>query len=56
MSRLAQLEREATAAAVERQKDEEANRFSRHEVKNGVLAALSQLDSISSEMRRKVAR
>ncbi|EOD13027.1 hypothetical protein EMIHUDRAFT_247181, partial [Emiliania huxleyi CCMP1516] len=50
---LAQLEREATAAAVERQKDEEANRFSRHEVKNGVLAALSQLDSISAEMRRK---
>eukprot|EP00967_Tisochrysis_lutea_P151144 scaffold293505_cov31-Tisochrysis_lutea.AAC.1 len=31
------------SSSIERLKDEEANRFSRHEVKNGVLAAISQV-------------
>jgi hypothetical protein len=29
--------------SIERRKDEEANRFTRHEVKNGVLSAISQV-------------
>jgi len=50
--RLAEAEKEVLAAAIERQKDEEANRFTRHEVKNGVLAAMSQCDSLSSHFQK----
>lgn len=41
-----EAEKAVLRAAIERQKDEEANRFTRHEVKNGVLAALSLCESL----------
>lgn len=39
-------EKRLIAETVSRQKDEEANRFTRHEVKNGMLAAMSSLTSM----------
>jgi len=48
-NRLFEMEREILSASIERYKDEEANRFTRHEVKNGVLAAISQLDALQME-------
>jgi hypothetical protein len=33
-----------------RKKDEEANRFTRHEVKNGILAAMGLLDHLRESM------
>jgi len=50
--RVFEIEREVLSASIERIKDEEANRFSRHEVKNGVLAAISQVDAFKCEIRR----
>jgi len=50
------VEKHALSAAVARQKDEETNRFTRHEVKNGVLAALSQCDALHAHHRAAVAQ
>ena len=41
-----EAEKEVLSAAVAREKDDEANRFTRHEVKNSVLAALTQCDQL----------
>lgn len=38
-----------------RKKDAETNRFSRHEIKNGILAAIALLDHIRESMGRRVA-
>jgi len=53
--RLFEMEREALSASIERLKDEEANRFTRHEVKNGVLSAISQVDAVQSEVRSGIS-
>jgi len=50
--RVLEMEREVMSSSIERLKDEEANRFSRHEVKNGVLAAISQVDTLASAIQR----
>ena len=42
--------------AVGREKDEEANRFTRHEVKNSVLAALAQVDLLRSHHEESVGK
>lgn len=43
-----QAEKEAIYLAAARERDEEANRFTRHEVKTSVIGALKQVDSIRS--------
>ena len=45
-------EKEVLSAAIARQRDEEANRFSRHEVKNSVLAAITQCDNLRKQHMR----
>jgi len=46
-------EKSVIAQKVAREKDEEANRFTRHEVKNAVLAAIAQCDFLCEHHVRK---
>jgi hypothetical protein len=47
-----QVEKQLVAEMTSRKKDEQANRFTRHEVKNALLAALSILDQLKDLMQR----
>jgi len=46
-----EAEKKAVSEMTARQKDTEANRFTRHEVKNGLLAALGLSDSLTDTMK-----
>jgi signal transduction histidine kinase len=48
-----EFEKKLVQEQTSRQKDAEANKFTRHEVKNGILAAIHLLDHLRETMERK---